>query len=79
MPETVAVSWLGGMAYVNDGKGTPEPISAKSLTMNLDIPGGESNSAQSEQKRGGVDGIIMVFIVALGVVLIYGYKKFLTK
>ncbi len=33
---TVTLSWAGGSAYLNDGKGTVEPISARSITVNLD-------------------------------------------
>ncbi len=32
---TVTVSWIGGSAYRNDGQGTPEPISAGSIAVNL--------------------------------------------
>lgn len=32
----IAISWIGGRAYLNDGMGTEEPLSARSITINLD-------------------------------------------
>jgi len=39
---SLTISWSGGEAYLNDGNGTREPTSARSLTINLE--GNNSNS-----------------------------------
>lgn len=78
-PGSVTMAWLGGMAYINDGKGTAEPISAKSLTVNLDAQSGGPNNAQSHQEGDFSGGIIMALIVALVVAFVYGYKKIFAK
>lgn len=39
---SISVLWSGGMAYLNDGQGTQENISARSITVNLDKQNSET-------------------------------------
>ena len=77
-PERVTAAWLGGMAYLNDGKGTAEPISAKSLKMNMDIESDESGDVEKMQEGNSASGIIIVLVVLLSL-FAYGYKKIFSK
>lgn len=47
---SVSVLWSGGMAYLNDGQGTQENISARSVTVNLDKQNSETAIAPSLDK-----------------------------
>lgn len=71
----VTVAWLSGVAYQNDGKGTPEPISGRTLSVRLGEMSDTQSDAQDQKKSGMNYGILIIIIVALAGACVYGYKK----
>lgn len=45
--ENISISWANGTAYLNDGQGTPEPISARPLSVNLTEQSGTTGTEVS--------------------------------
>ncbi len=72
---TFTLSYEDGAAYLNDGKGTKEPVSSKSLeiTVGKDGEGSENESVANFSAKSY--GIIILFILLLVVIYKYGFKK----
>jgi len=74
----IMISWAGGTAYLNDGKGTKEDLSARSIKLNL----GQQNS-KNETSYGFAGTKNVTLFVILAVILFgvsfYVYKKIVKK
>lgn len=79
VPGDVNVSWSGVKTFLNDGKGTEESTTVKSISINLDAK--NTNRVAEENIQGIFSGfnfansVTIISIVILLVILIYGYKK----
>ncbi len=74
----VDISWSGVKTFLNDGNGTEESTSVKSLSLNLNA----SEEATENNTSGIFSGFnftksvtIIILIIILLVTFIYGYKK----
>ncbi len=89
----ITFAWAGGTAYLNDGKGTKEPISSKPLTVSMSDVSGiaemqdaerrDEESAKKDVDSPGSNGsnnatIFLSSIISL-LVLFYAYKKIVKK
>lgn len=88
----IDISWTGVKTYLNDGKGTEESTSVKSLSLILDSKNNkaslieEKNSTQDNMPEENMvfsgfnfknNGTIILLIIILLSIIFYGYKKFI--
>jgi hypothetical protein len=75
----VAVSWMSGMAYLSDGRGTKEAISARSLTISLGAHSVGQSMGDVDDKAsdyGARNGILIGLLLAVLLIVIrYAYTK----
>ncbi len=66
------MSYTEGSAYINDGKGTKEPMKATPLTIQAGVSGSTDNSSRSSTYTYGI--IIVLIIVVCAGIFIYGLR-----
>lgn len=85
------ISWSGVKTYLNDGKGTEEATSVKSISLNLDAKNSEGLGVENntvDNKTTNTDTVfpgfnitknvrILLLIIILICAIFYGYKKFI--
>jgi hypothetical protein len=90
--DNIDISWSGVKTYLNDGKGTEESTSVKSISLNMENKDSQSASEEiNNKKEKSVDentifsgfstknsGILLLVIILLSA-LLYGYKKSIKK
>lgn len=75
----VGISWLNGTSYLNDGKGTAVPITARPIVA-YGVPAKDSGGGVPWWQRmisrfGAKELIGLVALISIGIACIYGYKK----
>lgn len=85
---TVKVALIGGAAYLNDGKGTLEPVSSQSLTLEV-LPDADTMSPLEEQRTAStavhmfpasIPGFpVILGVLLLGLLSLIGYVLFIAK
>ena len=87
LSDKAIISWIGGSAYLNDGKGTKEVVFAKPFTLN-DVQDSENRLAghlelnnQQLSSKASPYNVILLFIMVtfVAVFSLYAYKKFNKK
>ena len=87
-PGDINVSWVGVKTFLNDGRGTEESTSVKSLDLNLNTQDTESTpdkkSAEDVKTKSTFSGfysslnvtISLLLIIIFLIAIFYAYKKF---
>jgi hypothetical protein len=76
--DTLEMSYGDGGAYLNDGKGTREEVSALPLSIHVDPVSVDDDGRISGDNNVFKGGIIIALIVVALIIARYGYKKFIT-
>ncbi len=72
---TLALSYQDGAVYLNDGKGTKEPVTSKSIEITIGEKKETSEGELLQNFSAKSYGIIILFISLLVVIYKYGFKK----
>ncbi len=87
----VRISWIGGAAYLNDGRGTAEAVSSRSLTVHIDQDSLSVSSAPTSsnkllefpsgfnQWKNVMISVGFIILLVLMLACIYGHKKIFKK
>ncbi len=75
----LGISFLNGIGYLNDGKGTRENISSKPIDVYLDKNGNGKTLEISPGFNWTKNVTILLLIVILFIALRYGFKKIIKK
>jgi hypothetical protein len=81
VPESgnLAISFLKGIGYLNDGKGTRENISSEPIDVGFDKSGNSKLVDTTSGFKGLKNVIIILIVVVFFIIFRYGYKKIIKK
>jgi len=83
--EPVTFAWKEGGAYINDGKGTKESISSRSIAVQFDekepakVDSISKDGVEPKTTKSRNDMIVVSIVVALALMCVYVYKKIYKK
>lgn len=73
-PGDLTLSYTEGSAYINDGKGTREPVNATPLTIQIGVPTSSPAGDNSLRSNTHAYGIIVLILGVCAGIFIYGLR-----